>query len=227
MEPGGNFLRIDGHPAKRQMLREGRVLVWPATGTGITNVPSGLLHNWVGTIFIPDATLDQVLAVVRDFDNYKHRYKPSVIGSRLLGHEGDDYEYRLRLQGTILTEIATVDCTFRNQFVELGPDRVFSRALSTSSQEVKHPGGAQEHDLPDGVGEGWLWRLVAESRFEAADGGVYVELEALGLSRDIPVVLRLLLDPIIRSLSRSTLEEALRATRKAVLERLGRQALVP
>ncbi len=107
MAPGGNFLRVDGHPAKRQMLREGRVLVWPATGGGTTNVPSGLLHHWVGTIFIPDATLDQALAVVRDFDSYKDRYSPSVIGSKLLRHEGDDYEFRLRFQKTLLME--TVD----------------------------------------------------------------------------------------------------------------------
>jgi hypothetical protein len=227
MEPGQAFLRLDAHPAKRQMLREGRVLVWPATRGGAMSVPSGLIHNWVGTVFIPDATLDQVLAVVRDFDNYKDHYQPSVIGSKLLGQEGNDYEFRLRFQKTVLMETATVDCTFREQFVAEGPHRVFSHSLSTSAQEVKHLGGAHEHDLPDGAGKGYLWRLGAESRFEAADGGVYVELEAVGLSRDIPAVLRLLLDPIVRTLSHNALEESLRQTRQAVLESLGKKAVDP
>jgi len=217
-EPAQPFLRVDDHPAKRQMLREGRVLVWPGTRGGTMSVPSGLIHDWVGTIFIPDATVDQVVAVVRDFDNYKDHYKPWVIGSKLLRHEGNDYEFRLRFERKVLVVTATIDCTFREQFVALGPDRAWARSLSTSAQEVEHPGEADEHALPDRSGNGYLWRLGAESRFEAADGGVYLELEAVGLSRDIPTTLRWLLEPIIGSLSRSALEESLRQTRQAVLE---------
>jgi len=218
MASGQTFLRIDAHPAKRQMLREGRVLVWPGTGDGAISVPSGLIHDWVGTIFIPDATLDQVLAVVRDFDNYKDHYKPSVIGSKLLGNDGNHPEFRLRFEKKVLVVIATIDCTFREHFVTVGPDRVWARALSTSAQEIEHPGEADERTLPDGTGDGYLWRLGAESRFEAADGGVYLQLEAVGLSRDVPVLSRWFLDPIVNRLSRGAIEESLRRTRQAVLE---------
>jgi hypothetical protein len=225
-ESGKPFLRVDGHPTRREKLREGKVLVWPAKEDGALTVPSGLLHDWVGTIFIPDATLDQVLAIVRDFDNYKIHYTPSVTDSKLLDRTGDADEFRLRFEKTVLTKTVTIDCTFREEFVHLAPDRVVSSSLSTSVQEVKHAGGARERHLPDGVGGGYLWRLGAESRFEAADGGVYVELEAVGLSRGIPVVMRLLLEPIVRDLSRNALEESLLQTRQAVVERYGEAVFV-
>ena len=218
MESGQTFLRIDAHPAKRRMLREGRVLVWPGTKGGRISVPSGLIHDWVGTIFIPDATLDQVLAVVRDFDNYKDHYKPSVIESKLLRNDGNHPEFRLRFEKKVLVVTATIDCTFREHFVTVGPDRVWTRALSTSAQEVERPGETDEHTLPDGTGDGYLWRLGAESRFEAADGGVYLQLQAVGLSRDVPILSRWFLDPVVNRLSRSAVEESLRRTRQAVLE---------
>jgi hypothetical protein len=44
-------------------------------------VPSGLIHDWVGTAFIPNATLDDVLRVSRDYTHYKDIYKPVVIES--------------------------------------------------------------------------------------------------------------------------------------------------
>ena len=47
--------------------------------------------------------------------------------------------------------------------------------------------------------------------------GVYVELEAMALSRDIPVVLRWLVDPFVRKASVSTMFSSLKQTREAVI----------
>lgn len=48
------------------------------------------------------------------------------------------------------------------------------------------------------------------------DGGVYVEFEAIGLSRDIPASMRWLIDPIVRRVSRRSLLTSLQQTEKAV-----------
>jgi hypothetical protein len=51
---------------------------------------------------------------------------------------------------------------------------------------------------------------------EERDGGVYIELEAMVLSRDIPAALRWVVDPIVRRVSRSSLETSLQQTADAV-----------
>jgi hypothetical protein len=39
-------------------------------------VPSELIHDWIGAAFIPNATIDEVLSVCRDYEHYKDFYRP-------------------------------------------------------------------------------------------------------------------------------------------------------
>ena len=48
------------------------------------------------------------------------------------------------------------------------------------------------------------------------DGGVYVELEALALTRDIPASLHWLINPVVTRLSRSSVYTTLSQTRQAI-----------
>jgi hypothetical protein len=68
-----------------------------------------------------------------------------------------------------------------------------------------------------GEGSGVIWRLFSIARYQERDGGVYIELEAIALSRDIPASLRWLAGPIVRRVSRSSLSISLRQTENAVL----------
>ncbi|MGA9059420.1 MAG: hypothetical protein WB763_23255, partial [Terriglobia bacterium] len=63
---------------------------------------------------------------------------------------------------------------------------------------------------------GYLWRLNSYWRYEERDGGMWVECEAISLTRDVPTGLGWLIDPIIRSLPRESLESTLRETRAAL-----------
>ncbi len=97
--------------------------------------------------------------------------------------------------------------------------RWYSTAHSTRVQEIRHYGRPDEQELPPNQGTGYIWRLYSLARFEERDGGVYIELEAIALSRDIPIALRWVADPIVRRVSRNTLlislqqmEEAVRST---------------
>ena len=50
------------------------------------------------------------------------------------------------------------------------------------------------------------------ARFEQRDAGVYIELEAIALSREIPAALHFVADPIVRRMSRNSLLAALQQT---------------
>jgi hypothetical protein len=68
-----------------------------------------------------------------------------------------------------------------------------------------------------GEGSGVIWRLFSIASYRERDGGVYIELEAIALSRDIPASLRWLAEPIVRRVSRASLSTSLRQTENAVL----------
>jgi hypothetical protein len=55
-------------------------------------VPDGLIHDWIGATCIPGATIENTLAVVQDYDNHKNTYQPEVIGSKLIGHQENDFQ---------------------------------------------------------------------------------------------------------------------------------------
>ena len=101
VRPGGAFLRIEGLPAETRqqdeaLLRNGEVVterLETRDGDREIETPGALIHHWVGTIFIPDVSLDQVLAVVQDYDRHQEYYAPQVLKSKLVVRGGDDLEF--------------------------------------------------------------------------------------------------------------------------------------
>jgi hypothetical protein len=83
-------------------------------------------------------------------------------------------------------------------------------------QEIEHYGQANEQELPPNQGSGYVWRLYSVARFEQRDGGTYVEVEAIALSRDIPIALRWLVNPIVRRVSKNSMLVSLQQMREAV-----------
>jgi hypothetical protein len=81
---------------------------------------------------------------------------------------------------------------------------------------VDNYGQPDQRKLSPDEGSGYIWRLYSLSRFEERDGGVYVELEAIALSRDIPGSLHWLVNPIVRRVSKGSLEVSLVKTQQAV-----------
>ena len=81
---------------------------------------------------------------------------------------------------------------------------------------MENAGKTDERKLPPGTGHGFLWKLDSYWRFEERDGGVYLECQAVSLTRDVPAGLGWLIDPIVRNLPRESLVNTLRATRTAL-----------
>ena len=165
----------------------------------------------------PGATLEEVLSVIRDCEHYKQYYHPAVVSSKSLAtDEGTDRFSMLLVNKSMLTKTA-LDGDYQSSYFRPGPHRAYSISETTRMQEVVSFQLPDEHTLPENQGTGLIWKLLSITRFEERDGGVYIELEAIALSRDIPVSLRWIATPIVRRLSRNSLLTSLQQTSDAVL----------
>jgi hypothetical protein len=212
------FLWADGSPERKRQLLQGKALAEPWSGKGDTPIQDGLIHDWVGAVFIPGAKLENVLRFVQDYDHHKNIYKPEVIDSRLLSHDGPDYKIHLRLlKKKILTVVLNTQHDVH--YYPLDGRRASSRSYSARIAEVESPGEPKERELTPGRDHGFLWRLNSFWRFEERDGGVYVECEAISLTRNVPTGLGWLINPIVRGLPKDSLMNTLRETRDAAVAR--------
>lgn len=212
---GSHFLWLDETPERAAKVRRGGIVVAPV-GENPKRVPDGLIHDWIGAIFISGANIHDVLAVVGNYDHYEDFYAPNVIDARLLAQSGSDYRFAMLLKHKALFVNAAIEGQYESKFVQVNPTRWYSVAHTTRMQQIDHYGEPDARKLPPDEGSGYLWRLYSIARFEQRDGGVYVEVEAIGLSRDIPSSVRWLADPVVRRLSKASVATTLEQTRDAV-----------
>jgi hypothetical protein len=211
----GGFLWADREPGRRQQLRDGAVLAQPANDEREVKIPDGIIHDWIGAVFIPGTTVDKTIALVQDYSNHRNVYQPEVIDSKIVTHSGDDFKVYLRLKKKkVLTVVLNTEHDVH--YVRLDRERWQSRSYSTHIGEVENAGKPDERELPAGKDHGFLWRLYSYWRFEERDGGVYVECEAVSLTRNVPSGLGWLIEPIIRKLPRESLVNTLLATRASL-----------
>jgi hypothetical protein len=224
----GAFLYIEGlpEPTRAQTLaslRKGdiyieRLQTQDASGSDIA-APDGLIHHWIAAVFIPGATLRQVLDLVQDYNHHQDVYQPEVARSRLIHQEGNRYQvyYRLREEKVITVILNT---NHDVQYFPVDATRWRSRSVATRIAEVEDPGQSNEHEKPIGHDGGFLWRMNSYWRFEEKDRGVYVEVESISLTRDIPKGLGWMIRPFVVSIPRESLLKTLGSTRSAVEARV-------
>ncbi|HET7100786.1 MAG TPA: hypothetical protein VFJ52_06525, partial [Terriglobia bacterium] len=163
-----NFLYIESLPKqdyeaamadlKQGGIRIQRVITRDAKGNPI-DIPDGMIHHWVGDVFIPGKSVNSALDVLRDYDNFTNIYKPEVIRSRLVKREdNDDYKVYLRLQKQSIVTV-TLDTWYHIHFTPMGKDSGYSRSVSTRIQQVNDAGTPNETLEPVGNDSGYLWRI--------------------------------------------------------------------
>lgn len=218
--PGAGFLGIDSRPDLKARLRNGDTVVESglALNGGDGDIPGGMIQDWIGYMFIPGATVEQVKAVLQDYDNYKNYFRPEVIDSKLLAHSGDDYDMFLRLyKRHVLTVV--LNTTYRVHYTMTDAKRMEVVTHSTRVAEVKDPDQSYAEEQPVGDDTGFLWRLNSYWHVEAADGGVYAKLEAISLSRDMPPVVGWMIKGFLEKFPKDSMLNTLRGTRAAVMNR--------
>jgi len=177
--------------------------------------PRGLIHHWVGVVFLPGTKLDEVLGVLQDYDRQSTYYAPDVERSRIESHEGDHFRVFLRFRRRkVITVVLNTEHDVH--YFREAPERAHSRSSAVRIAEVENPGTSEEREKPPGDDGGYLWRMETWWRMEERDNGVYVQSEVASLTRDIPTGLGWLVGPFVTSIPKETLLFTLESTRKAV-----------
>src|SRR3954447_22470623 len=76
------FLWADEVPARAARVRQGEIVVMPYNAKPDIKIQDGLIHDWVGSVFIPGATLERTLTLVQDYNHHKDVFKPDVLDSK-------------------------------------------------------------------------------------------------------------------------------------------------
>lgn len=210
-----SFLWSDLDAEQAQQIRRGKIVAQFWSGRGPLKVPNGLIHDWIAAAFIPDSTVEDVLALIQNYDNHKNIYKPEVIDSKLISRHGNHFQIYLRLlKKKILTVVLDTDHDVDYRALERA--RWTCRSSATRVAEIENAGSGEERVLPPDTGHGFLWRLHSYWRFQPRDGGVVVECRGISLTRDVPFGLGWAIEPIIQKLPKESLINTLQATRQAV-----------
>lgn len=175
-------------------------------------VPGGMIYHWRGSVFIPGVTLDSVLEGVQNLDD-KDFKQADVLESRVLKRDGDSFHIFLKLARS---RIITV--TYNTEHIALyrrhARGRASSRSISTKIAELISAGTPDEREKPPGRDRGFLWRLNSYWRYQAVEGGVVVECEALTLSRSIPALVSLFARPLIEGVAKESMNRTLASLRE-------------
>ena len=221
LKSDSRFLWMDEAPERAAKVRHTEILVAPVDPHVPLKVPFGLIHDWVGAAFIPNASIRDVLSIVRNYARYSEFYRPGVIEAKTIATGEAVDRFSMVLMNKTLFSKTALQGDYQTSYVRMGGRRMYSMSHTTRMQEIAEYGTSKQHLLPEDEGTGLIWRAYTITRLDERDGGVYIEVEAIILSRDIPPGLRWIADPIVRRISRTSLTTALRQTRDAVTCRLG------
>jgi hypothetical protein len=207
------FLWIDGLPDTRRRVQNGELVI---TNRHPRKVPQGLIHHWVGVMFVPNVSLDQVMRVLNSYDRYSDIYKPLIRKTSVIEQAGDTVKLNVLAVQKAFSATAAVEIDEEIQSLRPAPNRICITANAVSIQEIANYGQPNEHAFPEARRPGYVWRALIVQRLEQRDEGVYIELETISLSRGIPVEVRWLIKPLTDDLPREMMTDILDETRTAV-----------
>lgn len=192
-------------------LRAGQLIVEQRTPPAGAALPGAMLHHWRATAFAPGATAEEFDRLMRDFGAWPQVYAPEVVAARVLEQQGDRYQMAMRVrQRHVLT--VTLDTRYGVAFGQLDAAHRFSASRSTQIAELD----ANGHVLSPADEHGYLWRQNTYWSCVERDGGLYLQIESISLTRAIPTGLAWAIGPFVESVPRESLTFTLRATCNAL-----------
>lgn len=189
----------DASPARRALL-SGELVVEamaPSVMDGRTvSVPAARVEHWRGAVLIRGITAGQLL------DALEVGPPPSddVLRSEVLDRGPGWMRVSMTLRRTAILTV-TYDTEHLVTFARESPSRATSTSTATRIVELSN----DDH--------GFLWRLNAYWRYQSVPGGVIAECESISLSRDVPAVVRLFVNPLVEHTARESMSRTLDALR--------------
>jgi hypothetical protein len=215
-----NFLAgLDGAENNRSRLRNGELIVEKLTPANGPDLPGAMLHHWRATGFVAGARGGDFERLMKDFNTYPQHFAPQVMQARLLS-ERDDHgidhvvaTMRVR-QKHVITVV--MDMAYEIAFGRFDPQHGYSLSRSTRIAEIESANTSRERALSASEEHGFLWRLNTYWSWEERDGGLYMQIETVSLTRSIPSGLGWAVGPFVESVPRESLEFTLRSACNAL-----------
>jgi hypothetical protein len=202
----------------RTRLHAGETEIEQLNAASDAELPGAMLHHWRGTAFIPGAHAGDFEQLLRDYPAYPRIYAPQVLSARLIAQQGDRLQAQMRVrQHHVLTVV--LDTAYDVSFAHLDPSHGLSTAHGTHIAEIADAGTAREHVPTARQQQGFLWRIDSYWSWAEQDGGLYIQIESVTLTRGIPRGLGWAVGPFVQSIPRESLEFTLRQTTAALVRR--------
>jgi hypothetical protein len=202
-------------PEPTDRLRQGELIVEQITPAAGLGVPGAMLHDWRGTAFVPGASVADFERLMKGFSAYPQHFSPQVLQAKVVAQQGDRMQAVMRVrQKHVITVV--MDTAYDITFARLDAQHGYSLSRSTRIAEIEDAGTAKERALTASEEHGFLWRLNTYWSYEEADGGLYMQIESVSLTRAIPTGLGWVVGPFVESVPRDSLEFTLRATCNAL-----------
>jgi hypothetical protein len=211
----GSFLATTSFDSGTIRLRKGEPVIeqlTPATGAEFSG---SLLHHWRGTAFVPGAKAADFERLMQDFKDYPLHFSPQVLQARLVSQRGDRMQGWMRVRQQHVIPVV-LDTTYDIAYGRLDTQHGYSISRSTRIAEIYGAGTNAERALNADDEHGFLWRLNTYWSYEERDGGLYLQIEAISLTRSIPHGLGWAIRPYIESIPRDSLDFTLRSTCNAL-----------
>ncbi len=212
-----DFLSQDERALARSRMTAGQIYVLHMGGES-SSVDGGVIHDWLGGVWLPGVKLKPLLAWVQDYDAHS-KYFQEVERSKLLSREGEVFKiyYRFRRK-KIITVYYNTEHTVDYHVLSTAPGagRAYSRSVATRIAEVQRPDSSKEKEDPVGEDSGFLWRLNSYWQFQETPQGVFLECESISLSRAIPSGLAWAIKGFVESVPEESLANTLTSIRKGV-----------
>jgi hypothetical protein len=196
-----------------ERVRRGALMVEQITPPAGSELPGALLHHWRGTGFAQGARAADFERLLRDFGEYPKTFAPEVLSARTIAANGDRVQGWMRVRQRHGITVV-MDSQYDVQFGRLDARDGWSASRSTRIAEVAGAGTNAERELEPREEHGFLWRMNTYWSWEERDGGLYMQVESMSLTRGIPVGLGWAVRPFVESIPRESVEFTLRAAVK-------------
>jgi hypothetical protein len=207
-------------PVDHARLRNGELIVEKLAPASPAGFPGAMLHHWRGTAFSPGATAADFESMMRNFNAYPQYYAPQVVQAKILSQQDNRYQVVMRVkQHHVITVVmdTAYDVVFSHSDTSRSDARRgYSISRSSRISEIESAGTPKERALPPKEDHGFLWQLNTYWSYEERDGGLYMQIESVSLTRSIPTGLGWVIGPFVESVPRESLEFTLRSTSNAL-----------
>src|SRR5690242_16622365 len=98
------FLVTDANPSQKDSLVRGKnILTVPGNGTNPQKLPGAMVYDWIGTVFVPGATLQRTVRMLQDYDHRADYFPDVIASSKALCRAGDHrFGFTMRLKEPVV-----------------------------------------------------------------------------------------------------------------------------